>query len=380
MACTCSAHREPSATTSSKGSRGRSCWGSGWRRRSSPWPSRTTDRLTTQRPPGRRLERPRPAETRLMERYDCSNEGYPIGHPAVGDRARRGRPAPGRLVHRGLAGLHLGPRDEDPGRRLPRTADLARREFSVAAGTGREPRRAVECTRPQRVHAEGELASHRLRLVRALLVEHRRPVVAQALLRERGQVARPARSASSRARPGGTTRLTRPIRSASSAGTGRPVRIRSIARLLPISRGRRTVPPSMSGTPHRRQNTPKTASSAATRRSHQSASSRPPATAYPSIAAITGFDSRSRVGSHRPVALGVDPVVHRLEVGARAERPARRRTARRPWRRRRPRTPETPRPVPRPSPGRRRCAPRVARGSTVVTGPLCSVRTLMRRP
>ena len=23
------------------------------------------------------LERPRPAETRLMERYDCSNEGYP---------------------------------------------------------------------------------------------------------------------------------------------------------------------------------------------------------------------------------------------------------------------------------------------------------------
>ena len=44
MACTCSANREPSATTSSKGSRGRSCWGSGWRRRSSPWPSRTTDR------------------------------------------------------------------------------------------------------------------------------------------------------------------------------------------------------------------------------------------------------------------------------------------------------------------------------------------------
>lgn len=38
-------------------------------------------------------------------------------------------------------------------------------------------------------------------------------------------------------------------------------------------------PPSIRGTPQRRQNTPSTASSSATRRSHQRASSRPPATA-----------------------------------------------------------------------------------------------------
>ena len=48
--------------------------------------------------------------------------------------------------------------------------------------------------------------------------------------------------------PLGTTRL--PVGgSASSAATARPVGIRSIARLCPISRGRRTVPPSISGTP-----------------------------------------------------------------------------------------------------------------------------------
>src|SRR5438132_517551 len=50
----------------------------------------------------------------------------------------------------------------------------------------------------------------------------------------------------------------------------------------------------------RRQNTPKTASVAATRRSHQSASSRPPATAYPSTAAMTGFPSSMRVGPMGP--------------------------------------------------------------------------------
>ena len=73
--------------------------------------------------------------------------------------------------------------------------------------------------------------------------------------------------------------VTSPMASASSASTGRPVRIRSIARLCPISRGSRTVPPSIRGTPQRRQNTPITALSSTTRRSHHSASSRPPATA-----------------------------------------------------------------------------------------------------
>ncbi len=44
------------------------------------------------------------------------------------------------------------------------------------------------------------------------------------------------------------------------APTARPVRIRSIARLWPMRRGRRTVPRSTSGTPNRRQNTPRVAS------------------------------------------------------------------------------------------------------------------------
>src|SRR5437667_8767947 len=90
------------------------------------------------------------------------------------------------------------------------------------------------------------------------------------------------------------------MRSASSPATPRPVRIMSIAWLWPMRRGRRTVPRSTSGTPQRRQKTPKTASVAATRRSHQSASSRPPATAYPSTAARTGFPSSMRVGPMGP--------------------------------------------------------------------------------
>ena len=45
--------------------------------------------------------------------------------------------------------------------------------------------------------------------------------------------------------------------SASLAGTLRPVRMISIARPWPTSRGRRTEPPSSSGMPQRRQYTPK---------------------------------------------------------------------------------------------------------------------------
>ena len=82
-------------------------------------------------------------------------------------------------------------------------------------------------------------------------------------------------SARSRCCPGATTSVTRPIRSASSASTMRPVRIMSSARPRPTMRGRRWVPPSISGTPKRRSVKPSLASSVAIRRSHQSASSRP---------------------------------------------------------------------------------------------------------
>ena len=67
-----------------------------------------------------------------------------------------------------------------------------------------------------------------------------------------------------------------------------------------MRRGSRIVPRSTSGTPKRRQYTPSIASAAATRRSHHNASSIPPATAGPSIAAITGFPSRRRVGPIGP--------------------------------------------------------------------------------
>src|SRR5437763_7360679 len=59
--------------------------------------------------------------------------------------------------------------------------------------------------------------------------------------------------AAASASPGATTRLTRPMRSASSPEMPRPVRIRSIARLWPLRRGSRIVPRSSRGTPKRRQ-------------------------------------------------------------------------------------------------------------------------------
>ena len=52
--------------------------------------------------------------------------------------------------------------------------------------------------------------------------------------------------------PAGTISVSRPIASASSASTIRPVRIRSSARPRPTIRGSRWVPPSISGTPKRR--------------------------------------------------------------------------------------------------------------------------------
>ena len=111
---------------------------------------------------------------------------------------------------------------------------------------------------------------------------------------------RPARAPARGARPGSTTSLTRPIRCASSASTGRPVRIISSARPMPTTRGSRWVPPSISGTPQRRSKRPKVEPRVAIRRSHQSASSTPPARHQPSIAAIAGFDGVRRVGPIGP--------------------------------------------------------------------------------
>ena len=87
---------------------------------------------------------------------------------------------------------------------------------------------------------------------------------------------------------------------------------------MPITRGRRWVPPSISGTPQRRSKKPKVELGVAIRRSHQSASSSPPARHQPSTAAIAGFDGVRRV---KPIGPGrvVDVEVDRLQVGAGAE-------------------------------------------------------------
>jgi hypothetical protein len=54
--------------------------------------------------------------------------------------------------------------------------------------------------------------------------------------------------------------------------------------------------PSLIGTPQRREKTPKVAVSSTMRMSQNSATPSPPAQAWPSMAAITGFESGVRKG------------------------------------------------------------------------------------
>ena len=100
---------------------------------------------------------------------------------------------------------------------------------------------------------------------------------------------------------------------------------------MPTTSGRRCVPPSISGTPKRRSVKPRPAVSVAIRRSHHSASSRPPARHQPEIAATVGFDGVSRLNPIGPsgraaTASSTSEVSlrarlgHRLQVGAGAER------------------------------------------------------------
>ena len=173
----------------------------------------------------------------------------------------------------------VGHAPESTTRRTASRARPARR--AVAAGTLRESDRAFErLARRQRGLRVPQLDAHGLVERRApLLVADESRSSRRQTRRERGELVRERRRAASSAPPGSVSRLASPMRSASSPLTPRPVRMRSSACEWPIRRGRRTVPPSMSGTPQRRQNTPNTASRAATRRSHHSASSSPPATA-----------------------------------------------------------------------------------------------------
>ena len=77
----------------------------------------------------------------------------------------------------------------------------------------------------------------------------------------------------------GTTRETRPARSASCASIVRAVRQRSIAFALPTARGSRCVPPAPGMTPRLISGWPKRALSAAITMSHIIATSLPPPSA-----------------------------------------------------------------------------------------------------
>ena len=77
----------------------------------------------------------------------------------------------------------------------------------------------------------------------------------------------------------GTTRLTRPARSASSASMKRPVRFMSIDLALPTARVRRWVPPRPAMTPRFTSGWPNLAVSLAMMKSHCIASSQPPPSA-----------------------------------------------------------------------------------------------------
>ena len=133
-----------------------------------------------------------------------------------------------------------------------------------------------------------ELRGQRGGLVQAFLVEHRGPVAAQADLRERGELGREFLGRD-QGLAGRDDAIGEPDGRRLGRVDGASGQIMSIARLVPMSRGSRTVPPSISGTPQRRQKTPNTPVSSAIRRSHHKASSRPPATAYPDTAAMTGL-------------------------------------------------------------------------------------------
>ena len=96
----------------------------------------------------------------------------------------------------------------------------------------------------------------------------------------------------------GTTLLTSPHRSASSAVIIRPVSTISMALAFPTARVRRCVPPAPGMTPIEISGCPNRADSEAMIMSHAIASSHPPPRANPPTAAMRGFEIR-RIRSQR---------------------------------------------------------------------------------
>ncbi len=92
----------------------------------------------------------------------------------------------------------------------------------------------------------------------------------------RSPVDGPSRIATSYTSPAGTARDASPISTARAPFTGRPEKIISLARVIPMIRGSRWVPPAPGTTPRVISGRPSWASSATTRKSAASASSHPP--------------------------------------------------------------------------------------------------------
>ncbi|MCY1378953.1 hypothetical protein D9M69_666270 [compost metagenome] len=116
---------------------------------------------------------------------------------------------------------------------------------------------------------------------------------------EKPQMMSAAPRASSISLSSGTTRLTRPARSASVASIMRAVSTMSMALDLPTARGRRCVPPAPGMMPSLISGWPNFALSAAMMKSHIMASSQPPPSAKPLTAAITGLRTPRMVSQLR---------------------------------------------------------------------------------
>ena len=169
---------------------------------------------------------------------------------------------------------------------------------------------------PLEAHALGQRRLERA-VDRLLRRQHRRQ-------RHRRRSSRRPSSPRPSGSPTGTTRATRPERSASAASIMRPVRIRSIAFALPTARVSRCVPPMPGMTPSLISGWPNFALSAAMMRSHIIASSQPPPSAKPATAAITGLRARAIAipvgGEVVDEDVDVGLVRHLLDVGAGGER------------------------------------------------------------
>ena len=96
-----------------------------------------------------------------------------------------------------------------------------------------------------------------------------------------------------RASLSGATSVRRPISFASRAGTRFPNMTMSFARVIPMSRTTRALPPEPGICPIADSGRPTSASSVAKRKSQARHNSKPTPKAYFSMAAMTGFEHRS---------------------------------------------------------------------------------------